>query len=206
MDRLTVGETIVLEDEKEFACFAKIQDEGKDYVFLMSNEKPLKVFFAEEILDGDVLSLRKIKDPEEKRRLMQLFGNIYSPAEDQTPPKDPEPTKTLNGESAGEGISVGETVELENGKKYFCFRKIQYNGAEYLCFGSQSDLREIVFAQETIDNGVLAVSIVKDPEKYEQLLKLTRKNLWEGIKKIFQKKPKEKKTGDEPKKKSWWQR
>ena len=199
MKRLDIGETIVLEDQKEFICFQRIQDEGKEYVFMMSNSKPLEVFFAEEIQEGDTMRLEKVADPEKKRRLMQLFRETHPTAEERETPKEPEPEEA----PCGLRISVGETVELEDGQKLFCSGKIQYSGEEYICFLSQKTYRDLVFGQEVVKDGVLSLSIVKDPEKQKQLTVLASKGIRDGIKQMFRKKPKEKRS---PQKKHWWQR
>lgn len=73
MDKLKFGETIVLEDNREYTCFANIEDNGKDYVFLISNFKPVEVKIAEQILIGNDLNFKFITNSELKKYLFNLF-------------------------------------------------------------------------------------------------------------------------------------
>ena len=55
MEKLEFGETAVLEDGTEYVCFARLEENGNDYVYLVSNFKPLKVRFAKQnIVDGEL--------------------------------------------------------------------------------------------------------------------------------------------------------
>jgi hypothetical protein len=73
MEKLEFGETAVLEDGTEYVCFARLEENGNDYVYLVSNFKPLKVRFAKQnIVDGE-LRLDIIQDQELKQHLLELF-------------------------------------------------------------------------------------------------------------------------------------
>ena len=63
MEKLEFGETAVLEDGTEYVCFARLEENGEDYVYLVSNFKPLKVRFAKQnLVDGDdVISLKQFQ-------------------------------------------------------------------------------------------------------------------------------------------------
>lgn len=204
MKEIEVGEIITLEDQREFICMKKIQDGGKNYLFLMSNFKPLEVFFAQEITEGEGPRIRKIEDPEEKKRLLPLFDLGVSPEEKQEPQKQPEQVQTLSGEACEAEISVGEFVELENMGTYMCLRKLQDGGKEYLLMASKSNIREGFFAETVVVDGILSISRVTDTEIQQRLMKLARKNPLDAFKQIWQKKPE--KNGNMPKKKRWWKR
>lgn len=73
MEKLEFGEVAVLENGKEYVVFSKISDSGNDYVYLMSNFKPLEVKFARQIIDGDTLKLEIVSDKNEKEKLLKLF-------------------------------------------------------------------------------------------------------------------------------------
>lgn len=73
MDEIKFGETVELETGKEYVCFARMTEDGENYVFLMSNFKPLEVRFAREILRDGELLLEIVSDPELKRRLYERF-------------------------------------------------------------------------------------------------------------------------------------
>lgn len=73
MEKLEFGETAVLEDGTEYVCFARLEENGNDYVYLVSNFKPLKVRFAKQnIVDGE-LRLDIIQNQELKQHLLELF-------------------------------------------------------------------------------------------------------------------------------------
>ena len=73
MEKLEFGETAVLEDGSEYVCFARLEENGIDYVYLVSNFKPLKVRFAKQnIIDGE-LQLEIVQEPELKQHLLELF-------------------------------------------------------------------------------------------------------------------------------------
>ena len=70
------GEVITLSNGKEYICFSALNDNGKDYVYLMSNFKPLEIKFAEQtIVDGQI-EIRVINDPEEKQKVLTLFQKM----------------------------------------------------------------------------------------------------------------------------------
>lgn len=73
MDKLKFGETAVLENAKEYICFASLKEDGVDYVYLVSNFKPLEVRFAKQILTNDILQLEIIQDMQLKQHLYELF-------------------------------------------------------------------------------------------------------------------------------------
>lgn len=73
MEKLEFGETAVLENGKEYVCFASLQDNGIDYVYLVSNSKPLEVRFAKQILINGMLQLEIVEDPALKQHLFNLF-------------------------------------------------------------------------------------------------------------------------------------
>ena len=50
--KLEIGELITLENNKEYICIKKTTFEGKDYVYLVSNFKPLEIRFAEESIEN----------------------------------------------------------------------------------------------------------------------------------------------------------
>lgn len=73
MEKVEMGEIIELENGKEYICFSQLQDEGKDYIFLMSNFKPLEIRFARQFeQDGDIM-LEIVNERATKERLLALF-------------------------------------------------------------------------------------------------------------------------------------
>lgn len=77
MDKLKIGETAVLEDGREYNCFANLKDNGKEYVFLISNFKPLEVKFAEQRVVAGDLQIKIISDQELKIHLLNCFQEKY---------------------------------------------------------------------------------------------------------------------------------
>lgn len=77
MEKLEFGETAVLDNDKEFVCFASLEEDGVSYAYLVSNYKPLEVRFAKQIIDGDNLLLEIVQDQELKQHLFELFQNGF---------------------------------------------------------------------------------------------------------------------------------
>ena len=64
------GDLIILENHKEYVCFEKITFEGIEYLYLMSNFKPLEIRFAKVIKEDEI---EIIYNQEEKEKLGKLF-------------------------------------------------------------------------------------------------------------------------------------
>lgn len=47
------GEIIELDNEKEYICVARLEDNGVNYLYLLSNFKPIEIMFAKEIINGE---------------------------------------------------------------------------------------------------------------------------------------------------------
>ncbi len=72
--KVNKGELITLDNDKEYICFSTISDGGQEYVYLMSNFKPLEVKFAsQKITENGEIELEIVNDTEEKQRLLELF-------------------------------------------------------------------------------------------------------------------------------------
>jgi len=76
MEKIEFGETIVLEDGKEFICFSSIQENGEDYVYLVSDFKPLEVKFAKQVYINGELNLQIVEDQATKEHLYSIFKEI----------------------------------------------------------------------------------------------------------------------------------
>ncbi len=73
MEKLEFGETAVLEDGKEYVCFANIEEDGNNYAYLVSNFKPFEVRFAKQITNNGELLLEIVEDQILKEHLFDLF-------------------------------------------------------------------------------------------------------------------------------------
>ncbi len=73
--KLEVGEIITLDNNKEYICFSRINDKGIDYVYLMSNFKPIEIKFAIERIINQEVELEIINDQEQKQYVYNLFLN-----------------------------------------------------------------------------------------------------------------------------------
>lgn len=72
------GEIITLSNNKEYICCATVSDDGIDYVYLMSNFKPVEVKFAKQNFIDDNIELTIINNQEEKQKVLKLFQNAIS--------------------------------------------------------------------------------------------------------------------------------
>lgn len=73
--KIEVGEAITLDNNKEYICVDTIIYNGNDYLYLISNFKPIEVMFArEEILNGEI-EITEIEEQNLKLKLLELFQN-----------------------------------------------------------------------------------------------------------------------------------
>lgn len=71
--KIQTGEIITLSNNKEYICCATASENDVDYVYLMSNFKPLEIKFArQKIVDGEV-EVTIVGSPEEKQKVLKLF-------------------------------------------------------------------------------------------------------------------------------------
>lgn len=73
--KLEIGELITLDDDKEYLCLKRVTFEGKEYIYLMSNFKPLEIKFAEETIQGEDVYVTVVGDPTLKQKLLNEFEN-----------------------------------------------------------------------------------------------------------------------------------
>lgn len=73
--KIEVGEAITLDNNKEYICVDTIIYNGNDYLYLISNFKPVEVMFAkEEIINGEI-EITEIEEQNLKLKLLELFQN-----------------------------------------------------------------------------------------------------------------------------------
>ena len=73
--KIETGEIITLDNNKEYICFSTLNHEGKDYVYFLSNFKPLEIKFGEQTIDDGEVNIRIINDQNEKQMVLNLFQN-----------------------------------------------------------------------------------------------------------------------------------
>ncbi len=73
--KLEVGELITLDNNKEYICFSRINDNEFDYVYLISNFKPIEIRFAIEKINNNDVELEIINNQEQKQYVYNLFLN-----------------------------------------------------------------------------------------------------------------------------------
>lgn len=73
--KLEIGELITLENNKEYICIKKTTFEGKDYVYLVSNFKPLEIRFAEESIENKEVYVTVVEDADLKNKLLNEFNS-----------------------------------------------------------------------------------------------------------------------------------
>jgi hypothetical protein len=73
MEKLKFGDTAQLETGEEYICLSQMEKNNIDYVYLMSNFKPLKIKFAKQRIVNGNLELEIIGNQEEKEQVLKLF-------------------------------------------------------------------------------------------------------------------------------------
>jgi len=71
--KIQSGEIIKLSNNKEYICCGTVADNGIDYVYLMSNFKPLEIKFARQAIVNDEIEITVIGSKEEKEKVLKLF-------------------------------------------------------------------------------------------------------------------------------------
>ena len=65
-----------IDEEKTFEMLDLALDNGVNYLYLLSNFKPIEIMFAKEIINGEEINIEIINNDEEKRHVLELFDNI----------------------------------------------------------------------------------------------------------------------------------
>lgn len=71
--KVEAGEIITLSNNKEYICFSTLMDCGVDYLYLMSNFKPLEVRFAIQKVVNNEIEIEIINNYEQKQKVLKLF-------------------------------------------------------------------------------------------------------------------------------------
>jgi len=74
-------------------------------------------------------------------------------------------------------VKVGEFVELETGKEYYCYAKVKDAGEEVLFFMNKNRPTEACFARQVFQNGELFLAVVTDPGENQRLFEAFYKTL-----------------------------
>lgn len=69
------GQIVLLEDNKEYICVQNIIKDNENFLYLVSNFKPLEVRFAKQIQNSNDFSLEIINNKDQKIELLKLFQN-----------------------------------------------------------------------------------------------------------------------------------
>lgn len=73
MKKIELGEIAVLDNGKEYTCIGTQEIENKNYVFLISNFKPVEIRFGIQKIVNDELEIEIVTDKETKNYLFQVF-------------------------------------------------------------------------------------------------------------------------------------
>lgn len=77
MELLKIGETAVLENEKEYVCFETQTIDNVNYAFLMTNVRPLEIAIVEQKMNEGSLELTFVTDEGIKEKLLENFKKSY---------------------------------------------------------------------------------------------------------------------------------
>ncbi len=88
IEKIKFGEIVEIEDGKEYICYCQFQEGDNDYVFLVSNFKPVEVRFAKQEIRNNQLQFDFVSDQQEKLHLLEVFQQKFN--------NDSEISKLLN--------------------------------------------------------------------------------------------------------------
>lgn len=72
---IETGEIITLDNNKEYICFSTLEHEGKHYLYLISNFKPLEIRFGIQTVENNEINIEIINEQQEKQKVLSLFQN-----------------------------------------------------------------------------------------------------------------------------------
>lgn len=67
------GEIITLSNNKEYICFETLTHNEINYLYLMSNFKPIEIKFAKQTIEDGKIMVTIINDQQEKMKVFELF-------------------------------------------------------------------------------------------------------------------------------------
>lgn len=71
---IEVGQIIKLEDNKEYIVINKMSVHSVNYIYLITNSKPLEIMIATEKIEDGKLVLKEIKDNDELDYVLSQFA------------------------------------------------------------------------------------------------------------------------------------
>ena len=74
---IELGEVILLDGEREFLCFEKMQLDGKEYLYLIATDESGEIQFAEQAVNNGEAQVRVIGNKELKNRMTAAFQAKY---------------------------------------------------------------------------------------------------------------------------------
>lgn len=78
MKSLKIGNTVYLEEEKEYVVITRNKKDDDKYVCLVATEKPHKIKFAKEIRKDDDIELEIVHNQKIKLELLDIFKDNIS--------------------------------------------------------------------------------------------------------------------------------
>lgn len=75
MKSVLEGDVITLDNDEEYICCSRLEDNNKVYLCLVSTFKPVEFRFAEELVEGAEVVLEIIYDQDEKEHVLKLFND-----------------------------------------------------------------------------------------------------------------------------------
>jgi hypothetical protein len=75
-----------------------------------------------------------------------------------------------------ERITKGETITLDNGKEFVTVEIVEQEDKRYLYLVNE-ELREVVIAEEIIENNDIIIKVLKDVSKMQEIAKIVLERL-----------------------------
>lgn len=73
--KLEKGEIVTLSNNREYICISTVTEGDNDYVYLLSNFKPVEVMFVKQKIVNNEVQVTVISNQEEKQKVFNLFQN-----------------------------------------------------------------------------------------------------------------------------------
>ncbi|MGI6324548.1 MAG: hypothetical protein ACOXZS_01140 [Bacilli bacterium] len=75
MEPIEKGEAVTLDDDKEYYVVDIVHDEGKKYIYLVTDEEEPRAILGEEIIGNGDIIVRTVNDANIMRKVMEKIVN-----------------------------------------------------------------------------------------------------------------------------------
>ena len=73
MEKLHIGESVYLEENREYTVVSIVEKNQEEYIYIVTTNEPYKVKFAKVMYDNEKINLEIVHNQKLKEELLALF-------------------------------------------------------------------------------------------------------------------------------------